>query len=44
MPPISLGGATYIDATTDSPESLVANADGALFEAKAAGRDQLVLA
>ena len=41
---VSLGGATYSDGTTDSPEALVANADGAMYEAKAAGRDQLVLA
>jgi two-component system, cell cycle response regulator len=40
---VSLGGATYRDAA-DSMESLVAIADEALYEAKEAGRDRLVLA
>jgi diguanylate cyclase (GGDEF)-like protein len=39
---ISLGGATFRDAM-DSPESLVAQADRALYDAKEGGRDRLVL-
>ena len=41
---VSLGGTIYRDATTESPDGLVAAADAALYEAKAAGRDRLVLA
>ncbi len=40
---VSLGGATYRE-TSDSTDSLVALADGALYEAKEAGRDRLVFA
>lgn len=40
---VSLGGATYRDAST-SPDALVALADGALYDAKEAGRDRLVVA
>ncbi len=40
---VSLGGATYRDAV-GSHEALVAIADGALYEAKGAGRDRLVMA
>jgi len=40
---VSIGGATFSDAT-DSPESLIAIADGALYEAKEGGRNKLALA
>ena len=40
---VSLGGATYRE-TSDSPNSLVALADGALYVAKEGGRDRLALA
>jgi len=41
---VSLGGTTYRDSETNSPEQLVAQADSALYEAKAAGRDRLLVA
>ena len=41
---VSLGGTIYRDATTESADGLVAAADAALYEAKAADRDRLVLA
>jgi len=41
---VSLGGTTYNDSGSSSPESLVAQADAALYEAKAAGRDRLLVA
>lgn len=40
---ISLGGTTY-DDDVDSPEALIAKADGALYEAKDAGRNRTVIA
>jgi diguanylate cyclase (GGDEF)-like protein len=41
---VSLGGTTYGDAGSGSPEELVVRADEALYEAKAAGRDRLLVA
>jgi diguanylate cyclase (GGDEF)-like protein len=41
---VSLGGTTYRDSGASSPEQLVAQADAALYEAKAAGRDRLLVA
>jgi diguanylate cyclase (GGDEF)-like protein len=40
---VSLGGATFRDVT-DSMDSLIALADGALYEAKEGGRNRLALA
>ena len=39
---VSVGGSTYGDGA-DSPEALVAQADAALYAAKEAGRNRLVL-
>jgi diguanylate cyclase (GGDEF)-like protein len=41
---VSLGGTTYRESGTTSPEQLVAQADAALYDAKAAGRNRLVVA
>ncbi len=41
---VSLGGTTYRDSGSSSPEQLVAQADAALYDAKAAGRDRLLVA
>ncbi len=41
---VSLGGTIYRDSGITSPEQLVAQADAALYEAKAAGRDRLLVA
>jgi diguanylate cyclase (GGDEF)-like protein len=41
---VSLGGVTFQHADVGSAEALVAKADAALYEAKSAGRDRLVLA
>lgn len=41
---VSLGGTIYRDKETGSAEQLVAQADSALYEAKAAGRDRLLIA
>jgi two-component system cell cycle response regulator len=41
---VSLGGTIYRDNVTTSSEQLVAQADAALYEAKAAGRDRLQIA
>lgn len=40
---VSLGGTTYRDTGVESAEALVAEADGALYRAKASGRDRLVM-
>jgi diguanylate cyclase (GGDEF)-like protein len=40
---ISVGGATYQDAV-DSPETLIAKVDVALYDAKGSGRNRLVIA
>ncbi len=41
---VSLGGTTYRDSGSSSPEQLLAQADATLYEAKAAGRDRLLVA
>jgi diguanylate cyclase (GGDEF)-like protein len=41
---VSLGGTTYRDSGSSSPERMVAQADVALYEAKAAGRNRLLVA
>ncbi len=41
---VSLGGTTYRDSGSSSPEQMVAQADVALYQAKAAGRDRLRVA
>jgi two-component system, cell cycle response regulator len=41
---VSLGGTTYRDSGSSSPEQLVGQADAALYEAKAAGRNRLLVA
>jgi diguanylate cyclase (GGDEF)-like protein len=41
---VSLGGTTYSDAGTSSPEQMVARADAALYGAKADGRNRLAVA
>ena len=41
---VSLGGTTYRDSGTSSPEQMLAEVDAALYEAKAAGRDRLLVA
>jgi len=40
---VSLGGTTYRETGIDSPDALVAEADNALYRAKASGRDRLVM-
>ncbi|HEX8938534.1 MAG TPA: diguanylate cyclase, partial [Candidatus Limnocylindrales bacterium] len=41
---VSLGGTVYRVEDAESPEALLAKADAALYEAKAAGRDRLEIA
>jgi GGDEF domain-containing protein len=41
---VSLGGTTYSDADIASADQLVARADTALYDAKAACRDRLLVA
>jgi two-component system cell cycle response regulator len=41
---VSLGGTTYRDSGSSSPEQMLAQADATLYEAKAAGRDRLLVA
>jgi two-component system cell cycle response regulator len=41
---VSIGAASYPEDDVDSYESLVSSADRALYAAKGAGRDRLVLA
>ena len=41
---VSLGGTTYRDIGTNSPEEMLARADAALYEAKADGRNRLAVA
>lgn len=40
---VSLGGTTYRETGVESAEALVAEADAALYQAKASGRDRLVM-
>ena len=41
---VSIGGTTYREAESGSPQQLVAQADAALYEAKGTGRDRLIVA
>ena len=40
---VSVGGTTYSDATTESPDALVALADRALYESKDGGRNRVTV-
>lgn len=40
---VSLGGATFRDTGVDSPDALIAEADAALYQAKTAGRDRMLM-